>query len=431
MNVTYLRDQFQQLHSEKDNAHVAALREDSFGTFDKKGLPDTKVEEWKYTNIRALFDKEYTLAATAALSPSSLEEIQLPGHEEANILVFMNGRYEPSSSVWRSGADQLQVLSFSEAADAGFQEIIAKHLGSSSIYLKDGIHALNTSFMEDAVFIHVAAGKHLEHPLYVYHISDAHHQDILTQPRSLIYVSRRAKIQIAETFRTLGEMEHFSNAVMEIVVEQDADLEYYKLQNDAIHINQVSSTHIHQAGKSRVHTVTISLNGNVLRNNLNMILDAEGNETHLYGLSLLRGKTHVDNQTLIDNKQPHCFSNQLYKGIADQNATGIFSGRIIVRPDAQKTNAYQSNKNIVLSDQATVNAKPQLEIFADDVKCSHGCTVGQLDEEALFYLRARGIPKDLAEALLLQAFATDIVEQVKIEGLRNHIETLIHQHLSI
>lgn len=431
MNVTYFKDQFQQLHSETESAEIAALREQSFGTFSDKGFPDTKVEEWKYTNIRTLFDKEYAIAAATQLSPSSLEEIQLPGHEEANVLVFVNGRYEPSLSVLKSGPDQLKVLGISEAAGAGFQEIISRHLGASSLYLKDGLHALNSSFMEHAVFVHVAAGQQLQHPVYLYHVSDAQHQDVLTQPRSLVYVAKGAKIQLAESFRTLGSREHFSNAVMEIVVEQDAFLEYYKLQNDAAQANQVSSTHIHQTGKSHVHTVTISLSGNVLRNNLNMILDAEGNETHLYGLSLLSGKTHVDNQTLIDNKKPHCFSNQLYKSIADEQATGIFSGRIIVRPDAQKTNAYQSNKNIVLSDQATVNAKPQLEIFADDVKCSHGCTVGQLDEEALFYLRARGISAELAQAMLLQAFAADILAQVKIEKLRKHIESLIHQKLSI
>jgi Fe-S cluster assembly protein SufD len=175
----------------------------------------------------------------------------------------------------------------------------------------------------------------------------------------------------------------------------------------------------------------VSLNGGVIRNNLNLILDAAGNETHLYGLYLLKGKSHVDNHTLVDNKQPNCFSNQLYKGIAGDASTGVFSGRIIVQPDAQKTNAYQSNKNIILSDQATINTKPQLEIFADDVKCSHGCTVGQLDEEALFYLRARGIPKEAAEVLLLEAYAADILVQIKLEPLRNHVAELIYEHLSI
>ncbi|EDM36191.1 iron-regulated ABC transporter, membrane-spanning permease [Pedobacter sp. BAL39] len=434
MNATYFKDQFQQLQTENDTVHLAALRAGSFGTFDQKGFPTTKLEEWKYTNISSLFDKEYQISPftdNPASLAAAIEEIQLPEHTNANVLYFVNGRYEPSLSIIRSTIEELQVMPLLQAASAGFQEIIDQHLGESSVYLKDGIHALNTSFITDAVFIHVAAGKELSHPVYIYHLADAQHQAILTQPRSLVYVSKRAKIQIAETFRTVGTMDSFSNAVMEVVVAQDAFLEYYKLQNDAAHTSQVSSTHIHQTGKSHVHTVTISLNGGLLRNNLNMILDAEGNETHLYGLSLLKGKTHVDNHTLIDNKHPNCFSNQLYKNIADDAATGVFSGRIIVQPDAQKTNAYQSNKNIILSDQATINAKPQLEIFADDVKCSHGCTVGQLDEEALFYLRARGISRELAEVLLLQAFATDIVEQVKIEPLRQHIDTLIQQHLSI
>src|SRR6185312_14529012 len=169
--------------------------------------------------------------------------------------------------------------------------------------------------------------------------------------------------------------------------------------------------------------------GGLIRNNINIVMEAEGNEAHLYGLYLLNGNTHVDNHTLVDNTKPNCFSNEFYKGILDDNSSGVFSGKIFVRPDAQKTNAYQSNKNILLSDDATINTKPQLEIFADDVKCSHGCTVGQLDENALFYLRARGIPKSEAQELLLQAFATDILEHITPKAIHHYVEQLISQRL--
>jgi Fe-S cluster assembly protein SufD len=187
---------------------------------------------------------------------------------------------------------------------------------------------------------------------------------------------------------------------------------------------------VRQVGKSYAHTLVISLNGGTIRNNTNIIMEAEGNEAHMYGLYLLRGNTHVDNHTLVDNKMPNCFSNELYKGVIDDSATGVFSGKIFVRPDAQKTNAYQSNNNILLSDNASVNSKPQLEIYADDVKCSHGCTVGRLDEEALFYLQTRGISKEHAQAMLLQAYASSIVEQIRMEPLRGFAEQLIATRLS-
>ena len=317
--------------------------------------------------------------------------MRLPGYEKANELVFVNGLYSEGLSTIRSEALKVQPLEI--AALGEFSEIISDHLGHSSDYLKDGINALNTAFVHGGVFIYVNKGKTLEHPIYLYNITDSRSANIFSQPRSLVYLSENAQVQIVETYSTLGAGESFTNQVMEIVVEQDAMLEYYKIQNDAAHANQVSTTHIRQIGKSYVHTVTISLNGGIVRNNLNVVLEAEHCETHLYGLYFIEGDTHVDNHTLVDNVKPHCFSNEFYKGIIDDNATGVFNGKIFVQPVAQKTNAYQSNKNILLSDSASVNTKPQLEIFADDVKCSHGCTVGQLDEEGMFYLRSRGIKR--------------------------------------
>ena len=217
---------------------------------------------------------------------------------------------------------------------------------------------------------------------------------------------------------------------MESVAEEAARVEYYKIQNDQVQANQVSTTHIRQVGKCYTHTVTISLNGGMIRNNLNVLLEAPNCEAHLYGLYFQGGKTHVDNHTIVDNLKPHSFSNELYKGIMTDDSTAVFNGKIFVRQDAQKTNAYQSNKNILLSETASVNTKPQLEIFADDVKCSHGCTVGQLDEEALFYLRSRGITEKIAHSLLVSAFASDILEHIGPAAIRNHVEQLISERLA-
>lgn len=432
-NIAYFKDQFEHLAAPDPSSTIGKLSSEAFDVFNQSGLPSYKLEEWKYTNISSLFDKDYQFPKDtigASLSTPSIKALKLPGQEEANELYFINGRFIPALSKISSSEKELIILPLEEAEKGVHHALVKEHLGKSNTYLKDGLNALNTAFIKDGVFIYIPKGQQLKAPLYLHHITTAETEHILSQPRSLVYLAENTNLQLVETYNTIGAMECFSNEVVEIVLQENAYLGYYKLQNDSLNASQVSSTHIHQIGKSYVHALTIALNGGVVRNNLNLILAAAGCETHLYGLYLLKGNSHVDNHTLIDNQQPNCFSNQLYKGIVDDTTTGVFSGRIIVQPDAQKTNAYQSNKNIILSDRATINTKPQLEILADDVKCSHGCTVGQLDEEAMFYLRARGIPLKTAESLLLQAFAADILEQIKLEPLRLHIEQLILDHLA-
>ncbi|WP_316809784.1 Fe-S cluster assembly protein SufD [Pedobacter heparinus] len=432
-DLSYFKAQFEASQHPDTADGIAAIKKQSFDTFNKTGLPTFRTEEWKYTGISSLFDKVYELTNTAlesSVTVADVDAIRLPGHKTADELVFVNGHFNVALSNIRSDAASLTVLPLSVAATGAYKAIVADHLNKSSSYIRDGVHALNGAFIEGGVFVHVPKGKSLEHPVYVYHILDGRTGHIMAQPRSLIYLDESSSVQLTEAYTSLGTADSFCNEVMELVLQQNAYLEYYKIQHDHANASQVSTTHITQAGRSYVHTVTITLSGGIVRNNMNLVLDAPGDETHLYGLYLLKGKTHADNHTLIDNRQPNCFSNQFYKGIADDFSTAVFNGRIMVQPDAQKTNAYQSNKNILLSDNATINTKPQLEIFADDVKCSHGCTVGQLDEEALFYLRARGIPKADAEILLLQAYAADILDQIKSEPLRKYVAQLIYHHLS-
>lgn len=430
IDLTYFKTQFDQLQQEDPECSIAAIRQKSFDVFNKTGLPTYKTEEWKYTGVGTLFEPAYQ-TAKHTITAIDIEALRMPGHHKANELVFVNGLFDTALSSILSDSDELQVMPLKEALNSEYHAFVELHLNKSAQYIKDGIHALNGAFIEDAVFIHIPKGKVPQHPLYVYHISDARKEPVLAQPRSLIYVAENSKLQLTETYATLGGADSFCNEVLEMVVAQNAFVEYYKIQNDIAAASQVNTTHITQVGQSYVHAVTITLNGGIVRNNLNVILDAPGNEAHLYGLYLLKGKTHVDNHTLIDNRKPNCFSNQLYKGIVDDSSTGIFNGRIMVQPDAQKTNSFQSNRNILLSDNATINTKPQLEIFADDVKCSHGCTVGQLDKEALFYLKARGIPQEQAEVLLLQAYAADILTQIKPMAIRAYVEKLIYEHLSI
>lgn len=427
--IAYFKERFDQLPSVSDANGLGVLRQNAFDAFNKMGIPTTRHEEWKYTRIGGFFNKEYQYPVNQqpALGKADVDNVRLPGFEQANELVFVNGRLALPLSVIRSKG--LQVQSLEEAAKNEHHDIVSKHLGHSSQYLKDGINALNTAFVQDGVFIYIKKGQIVEHPVYIYNITDARSANIFAQPRSLVYVGEAAQVQFVETFVTIGEQESFTNQVIEIVVEKDAITGYYKIQNDAPYTSQVSTTHLRQIGKSVTNTVTITLNGGMVRNNLNIVLDEQYCEAHLYGLYFQHGQGHVDNHTVVDHAKPNCESNELYKGILDDKATGVFNGKIFVKPQAQKTNAYQSNKNILLSDSASVNTKPQLEIFADDVKCSHGCTIGRLDEESLFYLRSRGVTEASARALLLHGFAVDILDKITLEPIRNYIDQLISERL--
>ena len=433
INIEQLTALFSQLQSADDES-LKAVRKSGFTAFKQLGLPTAKTEEWKYTRVRNLFNQNFSLTDDENLSGVSqkeMDEIRLPGFEHANQIVFVNGKYSQELSTIISPANKMTILPLEKALESEFKELVLAHINKSSLALNDGLQALNTSLINHGIFIHVSKNQIVEAPIYIYHINNATANFSFAQPRSLVFLAKNAKLQIVENYITLGTLESFTNEVMEIVVDDNAFLEHYKIQNDVAAANQVNSTHIRQIGKCNVHTFTLSLSGGTIRNNTYIVMETAGNEAHMFGLYLLQGKTHVDNHTLVDNTQPNCYSNELYKGIMDEQSTGVFSGKIVVRQDAQKTNAYQSNKNILLSDEATINSKPQLEIFADDVKCSHGCTVGQLDEEALFYLRSRGMSEQSAKSFLLQAFASDILEQVKISALHDYLQNLVADRLLI
>lgn len=427
-----IKEKFRQVQSSNGHSPLTQLEQSAFQTFNSVGVPTVKNEEWKYTRISPVFNKEYAFnpeSVSASITAEDLAAVRLPGYDDANELVFVNGVYNASLSTLRSAS--LTLLSLEEAAQGEHAVIVQQHLGHSGKYIKDGIHALNTAFLQDGIFLFIKKGKVIEHPVYLYNITDARTVNVLSQPRSLVYVSENAQVKFAETYATLGSCESFTNGVIEIVVDKDAVVEYYKIQNDAAHSNQVSTTHVRQVGKSLVNTVTITLNGGIVRNNLNIAMEAEYAESHFYGLYFLKGNSHVDNHTVVDNVKPNCLSNELYKGIVDDKGTAVFNGKIFVQKDAQKTNAFQSNKNILLSENATVNTKPQLEIYADDVKCSHGCTVGQLDEESLFYMRSRGISEKSAKALLVHAYALDVLEHIKLQPICDYVDKIITERLQV
>ncbi len=424
-----IQNKYSELNAITGNGLLGSMREKAFEFYNKTGIPTSRNEEWKYTRLASLTNKNYALHTTAVLpSDEVLKSIRLKS-ENAAELFFINGVFIKEISSFNN--DMLVVLPLNEAAEGEHKHYLQQHLNQSSKYMKDGMNALNTAFIANGLFVLVKKNKAVDKPIFIYHLTDTNNDNVFVQPRSLLIVEENAQAQFIELYKNNGLHESFTNEVIEIAVQENARLEYYKVQDENENCHHVGTTHVQQVGKCFTHCVTVTLNGGTIRNNINMVLEAANNEGHLYGLYMVNGKTHVDNHSIVDNVMPNCFSNELYKGIIDGNSTGVFNGKIFVRQDAQKTNAYQSNKNVLMSDTASVNTKPQLEIFADDVKCSHGCTIGRLDDEALFYLRARGIDEKKAKALLLNAFAADILEQVKPEALRTYLEEKINERLNI
>ena len=423
----YFKDKFEKTNSV--SGMLNSFQQKNWDDFSTLGLPGLKHEEWKYTKIKNLFrdDLVYTSEITS-IKKSDLQAFSMPGTENANHIYFVNGIFQDALT---SSTDSMLVIESLETASTNENKLFVEtHLGCSQPYHQDGINALNAAFANGGVFIKVKKGTILNVPIVIHHISECQSGLRFSQPRILVSIEESAEATLIETYHKIGNHESLTNEVNEICVEKDARFRYIKLQNEGNDSNHTGTTQIQQLGKSFTHAVTITLDGGVVRNNLNMIMKAEFGESHLYGLYLLNGETQADNHTIVDNAMPNCYSNELYKGIMDGKSSGTFNGKIFVRKDAQKTNAYQSNKNILIGEQASANTKPQLEIFADDVKCSHGCTIGKLDEDALFYLRARGISEKNAQAMLLHAFALDILQQIEIEGLKNHIDQLISERLS-
>jgi Fe-S cluster assembly protein SufD len=403
-------------------------RTNAFNHFKKSRLPTHKSEEYRFTPIAKNLQKNLSWNHKVTASPiSSIQEF-LIGGMDANVLVFVNGMYSKSLSKIISPAAQVKIKSLSEALQTE-KDLLDRHFDKLVKPEADPFAALNTAYWQDGIFVYVPENTVVEKPIQILHINDATQEQVIAHTRLLVVVEKNSELSIIEKFDSVGINPVFHTFTEEIAVRQNAHLEYCKVQNDAGKSIQVANTNIHQSDSSKVNTFTLTMNGEMVRNNFVITIDGENCESHFHGIYLLNGNTLADNHTVVDHKKPNSFSNELYKGIMDGNSKGVFNGKIFVRPQAQKTNAFQSNRNILMSESATVNTKPQLEIWADDVKCSHGCTTGQLDDEALFYLQSRGIPYDSAKAMLLYAFAVDVLAPIKNETLKNHLDKLISERL--
>jgi Fe-S cluster assembly protein SufD len=405
---------------------LKTLRHSAIERFAELGFPTPRQEDWKYTNVASIASLPFERLAPAdlpAIAPSKLKE-WLGGPAE-NRLVFLNGRYASDLSSLSPLSAGVRVGSLREEIARRPDELSAQ-LTRRANYQEHAFAALNTAFLDDGALIRLPPDSSLDQPIHLVFASSAKGT---SHPRVLILAGARSRATVIESYWGTGGDSYFTNALSEIVLGEGAAIEHYKLQNEAEAASHIGLIQVEQGRSSRFESHSFSLGGGLARNELRVTLDGEGAECVLNGLYLAGGTQHLDNTTQIDHAKPHCKSRQLYKGILDGRSRAVFNGRILVRPDAQKTDAQQTNNNLLLSDEAEVDTKPQLAIYADDVKCAHGATVGQLDEEAMFYLRSRGLPLDLAGSLLTFAFASEMIALIGPESLRSQIRHQVASRL--
>ncbi|WKK65810.1 Fe-S cluster assembly protein SufD [Lutimonas zeaxanthinifaciens] len=412
------------------DSKVHEIRSAAIERFEKAGFPDRKNEEWKYTSLKALLKNDYSVfpKAESALELKDVKQYFL--HEiESYKIVFIDGVY--SSFLSDTTHEIADICILSSALKQPKYKMVVDHYFGTVASKSDSLTSLNTAFSKEGAFINIPKNTVLPKPIQILHFSTGNEKEIMLQPRNLVVVGENSHVQIYERHQSLSNNSVLTNAVTEIFAHKRAIADIYKIQNDHSAASLIDNTYVQQKDSSIVSVNTYSFGGKLTRNNLEFHQEGEHITSNLNGISVLGNKQHVDNHTLVHHKQENCESHELYKGIYDDRATGVFNGKVIVDKLAQKTNAYQQNDNILIGDKASINAKPQLEIFADDVKCSHGCTIGQLDEKALFYLQSRGIPKKEAKALMLFAFCNDVVEKIKIAGLKTRINKLIAKKLDV
>jgi len=409
---------------------VQKARERALKSFKQQGFPTRRNEEWKYTNITPYLQEKYIIdgVSVASIKKDLVETAQIP-YLDCYQLTLVNGQLQSKEdlSLLPQG---IKVQSLSEVQkDAAF----AAYFDKGTDLEKFPFTALNTALFTNGLFIEVAANTVIEKPLHIVHVFTATDDNVFVQPRHLVVVHKSASFNLIESVVSQESASKiFINSLTEVFVEENAQFDHYVLQTAKSGTRLVTATEVSQLRHSLYNNYTFSLpSADIIRNNLHLSLNDKETETHLFGLYLGAGKQLIDNHSLVNHKMPHCNSNEIYKGVLTENSTGVFNGKIFVQPDAQKTNAFQQNNNLLLSDKASVNSKPQLEILADDVKCSHGSTVGQLSKEAMFYLQSRGIGEQKAKALLVNAFLFDVTEKIKIPELEEYINHLITQHIPL
>jgi Fe-S cluster assembly protein SufD len=407
-------------------AWLRALRDRGFARFCEAGFPTTKNEDWRFTNVNAIAQTPFQLARDArqlgAIYGDTLDACRIPG--AACQLVFLNGRFAAELSELGSLPEGVRVESLAQGI-AHDGKSLESHLGHYLNIERDAFAALNTAFIEDGAYVYLPRRTVLEAPIYFLFISIPTQHPEMTNPRNLIVAEDATEASIVEDYVSLGSGISFSNVVTELVAGENAVISHYLLEREDRQAFNVSTLRTQQGRSANVSSHSVLLGGGLVRNNVHPVLAGEGGECLINGLFIGNGSQHMDNYMLVEHASPHCSSRQFYNGILDGHSHGVFHGRIIVHKDAQKTDAKQTNRNLLLSDDAQIDTKPQLEIYADDVKCTHGATIGQVEENALFYLRSRGIDEASARSLLLLAFANECLDRMKCLPVREYLQDLV------
>ncbi len=410
----------------ESKSDLHSTRRAAIGKFTELGFPTTQNEEWKFTSVAPIAKIQFTpvLAySSEGLTKKDIEQFAFVDLDGTR-LVFVNGHF----SNGLSAVHPQEGVSVGSLMPATKSAIVTRHLAKYVKPDENAFTALSTAFIRDGAFIHVRENVEVLNPIHLIFIA-AGKDRVVASPRNLIVAEKNSKVSIVESYVSVASGAYLTNAVTEFVVGENAFVEHDKLQDESVNGFHIGTIHFQQSANSNVVSNAINLGAAIARNNITAILNGEGIESTLNGLSLTTGMQHVDNHTTIDHAKPHCGSHELYKSILDGKSRGVFNGKIFVRKDAQKTDAKQTNKTLLLSDDATIDTKPQLEIFADDVKCTHGATVGHLDEEQKFYLRSRGIGEEEANDLLTFAFASDVISRIHVEPLRRQLDAMLQARL--
>jgi Fe-S cluster assembly protein SufD len=408
---------------------VHDIRIEAIKTFETEGFPTKREEAWKYTSLNSVLKHDYSVFPKHenALEFKDVREYFI--HEiDSYKIIFIDGKYASHLSQTTHGSIDVCLMS-AALNKPEYRAMIENYF--NKIAPKNGLTSLNTAFSAEGAYIHIPKNILVEKPIQIIHFSTGNEAALMLQPRNLIVVDENSHVQIIERHQSLTDNPVLTNSVTEIFANKRAIVDYYKIQNDRETATLIDSTFIDQKQESLAKVHTFSFGGKLVRNNLNFYQNGEHIDSTMKGITIIGNKQHVDHNTLVHHIEPNCESHQDYKSIFDDGSTGVFNGKVVVEREAQKTNAFQSNNNILISDKASINTKPQLEIFADDVKCSHGCTIGQLDDSAMFYLRSRGIPEKEARALLMFAFSNNVLDSVKIPELKNRITQIIANKLGV
>ncbi|HET8810310.1 MAG TPA: Fe-S cluster assembly protein SufD [Flavobacteriaceae bacterium] len=411
------------------NSDIHNLRNEAMKFFETTGFPTKKDEAWKYTSLNSILKEDYSLFPKKEDAPDYRDIKKYFIHDiDTYKIVFVDGIY--SSYLSETTHDKIDACLMSSAlSKSKYKAVIDNYF--NKIAPKNSLNALNTAFSHEGAYINIPKNTLADKPIQIINFSTGNEAALMVQPRNLIVVGENSHVQIIERHQSLTDNPVLTNSVTEVFAEKRAMIDYYKIQNDKSNASLIDNTFVEQHGESVCSLFTFSFGGKLTRNNLNFYQKGERIDSTMKGITIIEGKQHVDHNTLVHHQEPNCESHQDYKGIFADRATGVFNGKVLVDKKAQKTDAFQSNNNILVDDKASINSKPQLEIFADDVKCSHGCTIGQLDEEALFYLKSRGIPAKEARALLMYAFANNVLSSVKIPEIKKRINKQIALKLGV